>query len=490
MESTPTSILRRIGHQRKNASEPEPVPARESALPSQQAWLILYALMIPSTIMPLSSSMSRVALPVLRDTFAMSADVVAWTSSAFTLPYMILMPVYGRLSDGVGRRRLILAGIAIFSVGSAMTFFATNLTWFMIGRAAQGFGIAGIMPLGMAFIATIFREGERGKALGTWGSIGPLTAAIGPFIGGFLIAAWGWRAAFGPALLLGIVGLFAVNQWVPAGLSNVRPRFWRTFDWPGVLLLAGALTMGLFYLSSRPITGVEPLQDWRLLAALFICFGAFLVWERRRPDPFVSLGLFRYRNFSFASLCAAMRMFVMGGSSFLVPLYLVDIHNISPTVLGLILTINPAGMTVMVRFGGLAADRWGSRWPVFAGLSGQALSVFLFSLLPASAPISLALALLALHGLSVGTMLAALHQAAMSETDEDEMGTAAGVYSMIRFVGVAIGTALAGVLLRGALLSGLPVIEAYQQVFLATAVAGLFGIATSLGLRSRKPAGN
>jgi len=133
--------------------------------------MILYALMIPSTIMPLSSSMSRVALPVLRDSFAMSADVVAWTSSAFTLPYMILMPVYGRLSDGVGRRRLILAGIAIFSAGSAMAFFATNLTWLMIGRAVQGLGIAGIMPLGMAFIATIFREGERANALGTLGSI-------------------------------------------------------------------------------------------------------------------------------------------------------------------------------------------------------------------------------------------------------------------------------------------------------------------------------
>ena len=147
-------------------------------------------------------------------------------------------------------------------------------------------------------------------------------------------------------------------------------------------------------------------------------------------------------------------------------------------------------MTVTVRFGGLAADRWGSRWPVLFGLSGQALSVFLFSLLPASAHISLIIALLALHGLSVGTMLAALHQAAMSETDENQMGTAAGVYSMIRFIGVAIGTALAGVLLRSALLSGLPVIEAYQQVFLCVAVAGLFGIATSLGLRSHRTAGN
>ena len=490
MESSSIPASRRVGVQEKNVSERDSVPAPKRALPSQQAWLILYALMIPSTIMPLSSSMSRVALPVLRDTFAMSADVVAWTSSAFILPYMILMPVYGRLSDGVGLRRLILAGIAIFSVGSAMAFFATNLAWLMFGRAVQGFGIAGMMPLGMAFIATIFREGERGKALGTWGSIGPLTAAIGPFFAGFLVDAWGWRAAFGPALLLGLLGLFAVRQWVPAGLSDVRPRFWSSFDWAGVLFLAGTLTMGLFYLSSRPITGVEPLRDWRLLGALVLCFAAFIVWEKRRPNPFVSLKLFSYRNFRSASLCASMRMLVMGGSSFLLPLYLVDIHDFGPRYLGLILTINPGAMAVMVRFGGLAADRWGSRWPVLVGLTGQALAVFFFSQLPASTHISVIIALLALQGLSVGTMLAALHQAAMSETDEQEMGTAAGVYSMIRFVGVAIGTALAGVLLQNGLERGLPVIEAYQQVFLFIALAGLLGITTSLGLQSRKLVAN
>ena len=486
MEGSSISILQRIGLREKNASEDESVPAQAHDLPSRQAWLILYALMIPSSIMPLSSSMSRVALPVLRDTFGMSADVVAWTSSAFTLPYMILMPVYGRLSDGVGRRRLILAGIAIFTAGSAMALFATNLTWLMIGRAVQGFGIAGIMPLGMAFIATIFRAGERGKALGTWGSVGPLTAAIGPFFAGFLVDAWGWRAAFAPALLFGLLGLYAVRQRVPAGLSNVQPQFWRSFDWVGVLLLAGSLTVGLFYLSSRPITGVEPLRDWRLLGALALLFGGFLVWEKRRSNPFVSLKLFSKRNFRFASLCAAFRMFVMGGASFLIPLYLVDIHDFSPGYLGLILTVNPGAMAVMVRFGGLAADRWGSRWPVLAGLSGQALAVFFLSQIPASTHIAVIILLLALQGLSVGTMLAALHQAAMSETEDEEMGTAAGVYSMIRFVGVAIGTALAGVLLHNGLERGLPAIEAYQQVFLYVALAGILGITASLGLGSRQ----
>ena len=475
---------RRMASQERNRSDGELVPAQ--AVPSRQAWLILYALMIPSTIMPLSFSMSHVALPLLRYTFAMSADVVAWTSSAFTLPYMILMPVYGRLSDGVGRRRLILAGIAIFSIGSAMALFASNLAWLMVGRAVQGFGIAGMMPLSMAFIASIFREGERGKALGTWGSIGPLTAAIGPFFAGFLVDAWGWRAAFGPALLLGLLGLLAVRQWVPAGLSNGRLRFWRSFDWGGVLLLASTLTVGLFYLSSRPITGVDPLRDWRLLLALAAFFGAFLVWEKCRPHPFVSLGLFSYRSFRFASLCAAIRMFVMGGSGFLIPLYLVDIHDFSPTYLGLVLTVNPGAMAVMVRFGGQAADHWGSRWPVLVGLSGQVFSVFLLSQIPATTHIGVIIALLALHGLSVGTMLAALHQAAMSETDEEEMGTAAGVYNMIRFIGIAIGTALAGVLLQSGLERGLPAIAAYQQVFLYVALIGLLGITASLGLRSRR----
>ena len=137
--------------------QPPSTPEKATqSISHKEAQRILYALMIPGMLMPVASSMSRGALPVIRDEFAISADMTAWVAAVFTLPFMIVMPVYGRLSDGVGRRRLILAGIGVFSVGTLLTVFAPTLAWLMAGRAIQGIGVSGMMPLGMALLSVIF----------------------------------------------------------------------------------------------------------------------------------------------------------------------------------------------------------------------------------------------------------------------------------------------------------------------------------------------
>lgn len=450
----------------------------------QMVQQILIAMMFPAMIMPITSSMSRVALPVLRDQFAIAADTTAWINTAFTLPFMILMPVYGRLSDGVGKRRLILAGLVIFSGGTAITLLSTNLAWLMVGRAVQGLGGAGMMPLGMAFISSIVPGEERGKALGTWSTIGPTTAFLGPLAAGFLVDGWGWRAAYAPPLLVGLIAFLAVARMVPAGLSVIRPRFWREFDWIGVILLAAALVSFLFYLSSRPITGVPALQDWRLLTATVAFTGVFYWWERGQDNPFVALHLFQRRLFTTTSLAASMRMVTLAGSGFLIPLYLVDVYGLKSAAVGMMLMITPGVMAVVVRFGGQVADRWGSRLPTLIGLSMQGVIMVGFSQLPGTAPLWGVGLLLVGHGLGVGLMLAALHRAAMGTIAEDEMGAAAGLYSMIRYAGMAVGSALAGVLLQIFLAQALPVVDAYQNVFLFLAAASGLGIV--IGSRMRE----
>jgi EmrB/QacA subfamily drug resistance transporter len=439
--------------------------------------------MFPSMVMPLTSSMSRVALPVIRDHFQLQADMAAWIATAFMLPFMILMPVYGRLSDGLGKRRLILAGIAIFSIGTAMATFASDLPWLMVGRAIQGIGVGGIMPLGMALISTIFHPDERGKALGTWSAVGPTTAFIGPLFAGFLIERWGWRAAFGPPMGVGVIAFLVVVKTVPPRLDEVKHGFLRSFDWVGAGLLAGTMISLLFYLSSRPVTGVPPLQDWRLASITTILMVCFLWWEKRREAPFVALNILRSRAFSTISFCASMRMFVMGGLSFLVPLYLADVRKLSVTHIGIMAMINPGAMSLIVRFGGQAADRWGSRWPVVIGLTIQALVILIFSQLPDTAPMWGIGIILASHGLAAGLMLAALHRAAMRNISEAQMGMAAGLYSMLRFVGSVIGTALGGVLLQIYLDRPFSITKAYQRAFLFFAGISILGIIAGLGLK-------
>jgi EmrB/QacA subfamily drug resistance transporter len=447
---------------------------------------ILISLMFPSMLMPLVSSMSRVALPIIRTDFQLQADMTAWVSTAFALPFLILMPVYGRLSDGLGKRRLILAGIIIFSAGVAITLFSTNLTWLMAGQVIQGLGLSGMMPLGMAFISTIFRTEERGQALGTWSTVGPILAFIGPPVAGFLVDGWGWRAAFWPPLLVGVVAYVVVKKRVPSGLSQIKADFLRTFDWAGVAFLAAALTGLLFFLSSRPITGVAPLQDWRLLGVTLLLLAAFIGWEKQHKAPFVDLKIFSDRVFSLASSSASIRMFTMAGVGFLIPLYLIDVYDLSAAHMGLMLMINPGAMTLMVRFGGQVADRWGSRWPVVGGLVVQLTVALLFAWLPATTSLWVVALVLAYHGLGAGLMLAPLHRAAMGNISAEKMGGAAGLYSMARFIGAALGTALSGVGLQLYLDQGLPVITAYQNVFPIFAAFSLIGLViTIFGLAER-----
>jgi EmrB/QacA subfamily drug resistance transporter len=458
------------------------VDEAELPVPRAVARRILIGLMLPSMLVPLTSSMADVALPTMRDQFAIQADMTAWISTAFTLPFMVLMPVYGRLSDGVGKRRLILAGLLLFALGTMITLSATHLGWLMLGRAIQGIGSAGIMPLSIAFISAVFHPKERGEALGAWSSVGPIVGFLAPLGAGFVVELWGWRAAFAPPLLFTVLTIVVVAQFVPAGLSQVMPHFWRRFDWIGVLLLTAAVISFIFFVSSRPITGVDPLQDWRLLGASLLLFALFIRWERGRENPFVSLGLFRRASFTRASLCASMRMITMNGSSFLLPLFLVDVYGLTPTTVGGMLMIIPGAMALVVRYGGQMADRWGSRVPIVMGGVVQMTTMLVLSQLPTQASLWWLFLVLAGHGFGVGLMLAPLHHAAMRQISEGEMGSAAGLYSMVRFAGSAVGTALIGVLLQFFLDQGLPTMDAYQNAYLFLAGIALLGLVAGIGL--------
>jgi MFS family permease len=426
--------------------------------------------------------MLRVALPLIRDTFQIQADMTAWVAAIFTLPLVILMPVYGRLSDGLGKRPLILAGVFIFGVGSIMTILSPSLGWLMAGRAIQGIGASGMMPMSMALITDAFSTSERGKAMGTWGSVGPATGFFSPLIAGLLVAAGGWRAAFVPPLAASVIAFFVVYRGIPRGLSAIIPNFLRRFDWIGVILLLFAMSSFVFYISSRPITGVAPLQDWRLITASMVLLAAFWLWERRRVNPFVKINVFKNRLYSRASFCATMRMVVMGGLSFLVPLYLVDVHGVRLGQLGGLLMINPGMMALMVRVGGRMTTRFSDRLLVIIGLLVQGSVMLIFSQLPAGAPIWAVALNLAFYGFGAGLMLVALHHASMQSIRPDQMGMAAGLYSMLRFMGLAIGTALAGVILQRFLDLSLPAIEAYQRVFLFYCAFPVLGVIVATGL--------
>jgi MFS family permease len=236
------------------------------------------------------------------------------------------------------------------------------------------------------------------------------------------------------------------------------------------------VTAFIIYVSSRPITGVPALQDWRFLLAAIILLIAFIRWEGRHPDPFVRLSLFSHSRFTLASVGASLRMFIMNSVGFLIPLYLADVYQLSASATGFVLTLHATALLITMRLGGHLADTLGSRRPVMVGSAVQGAVMVAFALLPAGLPTTVAIALAVVHGLGAGASLAPLHRAALGHIDPDQAGSAAGMYSMIRFGGLMLGTALCGVVLQFGLDWGLLTLQAYQLVFWMVAVVALLAM--------------
>jgi EmrB/QacA subfamily drug resistance transporter len=444
--------------------------------------------MIPFLAMILNSAMFSVALPVVRDTFVIAADSTAWLVTTFTLPYIILMPLYGRLGDRLGKRRLFLVGMSVFLVGTLINLVSRSLALLILGRCIQGIGASSVNPLCLAIISEIFSVEERGKALVTWNSIGPIAIIVGPLMAGYMIEHLGFRSLFALVLVAGAVAIWAVRTFVPLlKEKGSRSGFLLTFDWLGVLLLGTAVSLLAFYVSSRPITGVEALRDWRLGAPSLGFFIGFYFWERKHRRPFVDLRIFSYRNFRRASLCAGLRMFTMLGLSFLLPLYLTDVYGLRAFTIGIVTMVRAAGLLPTIRLGGMLTGRWPRRRLVSGSIVLQLAALFYLALM-SGASLGWIIAGIVVHSMAAGLALVPLHNTAVSDIPQQQLGFAAGLYSMMRFSGSMLGATINGVLLKtqldlviGTEMAG--TIKAYQTGFFLLAAVNLIGIAIGWRLR-------
>jgi len=443
---------------------------------------LVASLMACNGMMVLNASMVTTSLPSIRDSLELEIGLVAWLSTAYYLPYIVAMSLYGRLGDGLRRRRLLMVGILLFLLGSFVNLVPGGLGLLLLGRAVQGMGAAAVLPLSIALISDSFPKAERGRMMGTWTSIGPMSYVIGPLLAGLLIEASSWRVIFAPVMAVAVAAFAAVRRWVPAKQRYVPSDFFAGFDWKGAALLSVAMATLVSFVYSEQITGVETLRDWRLLGASPILFGALLLWEKRHADPFIAPELFRQKTFNRASLCGALRMFVLSATFFVMPLYLADIRSMRPALIGAALPLSSVAQAMTTRLGGLWADRRHSREPVLAGLTGQLGVMVYFALLPADAPVGFVILGLLFCGLAAGLSLAPMHRTAMSEIDAGRTGMAAGVYSMLRFAGIAFGSAVNGVLVGEALDAGFAPAGAYQIVFWTNAGVALLGLLVGLSL--------
>lgn len=445
---------------------------------------ILYALFFPTMAIILNGSMFGVALPTIRAEFAMEPDVTAWLSIAFSLPFMMFMPLYGRLGDELGKSRLLTLGVFIFFLGTLLIWLSNSLPLIFVGRMIQGAGSAGITPLSLAIISQRFSAELRGNALGTWNAIAPFTSIFAPSIGGYLTDNFGWRTFLIPALVVSIAAIAIVRWRIPSLRGKPNWEFVRRFDWIGVLLLTSTITSLMLYLSSRPVTGVEPLRDWRLGLAFIGSLILFTVWEQRQADPLIDLHILRNRTFVTASIGVFFRMSMMISVGFLLPLYLADLYGLNASQIGLLATTHAVALFVSIRIGGWLADIRPNRQLILIGVGTQTLVMLYFALLPLNVPLVAIFAGAVCHGLGAGMVLPSFHRTALSAVPDEQTGAAAGIYSMTRFAGSMLATAITGVILQLTQDSGVALLRSYQFAFAFLILLGIGGLIVSSRLKS------
>ncbi|HYP17450.1 MAG TPA: MFS transporter [Opitutus sp.] len=401
----------------------------------------LAVLALSALLSSLGTSIANVGLPALSQAFAASFPAVQWVVLAYLLASTTLIVSVGRLGDLVGRRRLLLAGIFVFTAASVLCGFAPTLGVLIAARAVQGLGAAVMMALALAFVGETVSRGKTGSAMGLLGTMSAVGTALGPSLGGLLIAGGGWRAMFLVNVPLGGVAYLLARRFLPSDAA--RPKGERArFDLAGTLLLV--LTLGAYALAMTAGRGRFTSHNLALLLLAAIG-GALFVWvEATAAAPLVRLTRLRDRALVTGLATSALVSTVMMATLVVGPFYLSRALGLAAGEVGLALSVGP----LVVAFAGVPAgrlvDRWGAARMTAAGLIGVAVGCVLLSLLPLAFGVFGYVGAIATLTTGYGVFQTANNTAVMRDLRAEERGAVSGLLNLSRNLGLVTGASLMG----------------------------------------------
>jgi len=325
---------------------------------------VLLATVLGSGIAFLDATVVNVALPTIGEELDAGISGLQWVVNAYTLTLSGFLLLGGSLGDHYGRRRVFVVGVIWFAVASLLCGVAPSAEALVAARALQGIGGALLTPGSLAIIEASFRAEDRGPAIGAWSGLGGVTAAIGPFLGGWLVQAASWRWIFLINLPLAVLVVWVARRHVP---ESRDPSVGRGLDYSGAALAAVGLAGVVYALTDGPGLGWTSPRILLAGAVGVAALAAFVLWERRSRHPMLPLDIFASRQFTAANLVTFVVYGALGGSLFLMPIQLQRVVGFSPLAAGVALIPITLVMLLLSARAGRLSARIGPRVPMTLG---------------------------------------------------------------------------------------------------------------------------
>ncbi len=413
--------------------------------PPRLRWPILAVLCISELLVSLDNTILNVALPEIVRTMHATSSQLQWIVDAYSVVFAGLLLVLGSTGDRVGRKWVFMAGLAIFGTGSALSAFSGTPNRLIAARALMGIGAAAIMPSTLSILTNVFTApGDRARAIGIWSGTAGLGVAIGPIVGGWLLAHYWWGAVFLVNVPIAVAGLVATSWFVPSSKNRHAKRP----DPLGAVLSTagmGLLLWGIIEAPNRSWTSPIVLGAG---GAGLVILGGFVAWELRCDHPMLQLAFFRSRRFSVAMSATAMVIFALMGAMFLLTQYLQ--FSLGYTALEAGLRVAPIALLLLVfaPLSPLLARRFGTKPVVFTGMGIIAVGFGLLAQTSVAGSYLDAVPALVCLGMGTGLALAPCTESVMGSFPQEQAGAGSGTNSAALQIGGAMGVAVLGSLLN------------------------------------------